>query len=382
MRLARLTAAKAVANTALRWVPPFLPTLERAFGATTGQMTTILGVGEMAGLSTIGVGRFLDRGRERLVMTLALVVISVSSLVALVGTTLTFAVAFLLVVLGVANLTVAGHSTISRFVPYAGRARAIGLYETSWAIALLVGAPVIALLIHAVGWRGPYVLLAVACAAMAAWIWVAGSRNAPVAPTTPSEPMRVRSIPWRAWAVIIGSALLAMSGLSVFAISGKWLDTAFGVSTGGLGLVAMGFGAFELIASTGSAGFADRIGKFRSTVLGVALLIAGQVVMVLADDALWIGVIGILAFLCGFEFAFVTSLSLVTEAMPESRGTTIALANGVGTVARGSGTIASGFLFTRWGIEGTISMSATAAAVATVCFVISRPGRAGARRSP
>ncbi|MEP1122481.1 MAG: MFS transporter [Ilumatobacter sp.] len=376
MRLARLTAAKAVANTALRWVPPFLPTLERAFGATTGQMTTILGVGEMAGLSTIGVGRFLDRGRERLVMTLALVVISVSSLVALVGTTFTFAVAFLLVVLGVANLTVAGHSTISRFVPYGGRARAIGLYETSWAIALLVGAPLIAVLIQAFGWRGPYVVLAVACAMMAAWIWVAGSRRAPVAPTAPSGPMRIRSLPWRAWAVIVGSALLAMSGLSVFAISGKWLDTAFGVSTGGLGLVAMGFGAFELLASTGSAGFADRIGKVRSTVLGIALLFAGQVVMVIADDTLWIGVVAILAFLCGFEFAFVTSLSLVTEAMPESRGATIALANGVGTVARGSGTIASGFLFTRWGIEGTISLSATAAAAATVCFVVSRPARA------
>jgi DHA1 family inner membrane transport protein len=107
----------------------------------------------------------------------------------------------------------------------------------------------------------------------------------------------------------------------------------------------------------------------------------GQLVMVAADDTLWIGVVGILVFLCGFEFAFVTSLSLVTEAMPESRGTTIALANGVGTVARGSGTIASGFLFTRWGIEGTLSMSAIAAIVATSCLVLSRPGRASARRS-
>ncbi|MGB3733603.1 MAG: MFS transporter [Ilumatobacter sp.] len=376
MRLVRLTAAKAVANTALRWVPPFLPTLERAFGASTGQMTTILGVGEMAGLSTVGVGRFLDRGRERLVMTIALVVISVSSLVALVGTTFTFAIAFLLVVLGVANLTVAGHSTISRNVPYAGRARAIGLYETSWAIALLIGAPTIALLINSFGWRGPYVVFAAACAAMAAWIWTAGSRNAVTEPVVAGQPMGIGSLPLRAWAVIVGSALLAMSGLSVFAISGKWLDTAFGVSTGGLGLVAMGFGAFELIASTGSAGFADRIGKFRSTLIGIAMLLGGQIVMVVADEALWIGVIGILTFLCGFEFAFVTSLSLVTEAMPESRGTTIALSNGVGTVARGSGTIASGFLFTRWGIEGTLSMSATAAAVATMCFVVSRRARA------
>lgn len=381
MRLVRLTAAKAVANTALRWVPPFLPTLERAFGASTGQMTTILGIGEMAGLSTIGVGRFLDRGRERLVMTLALVVISVSSLVALVGTTFTFAISFLLVVLGVANLTVAGHSTISRFVPYAGRGRAIGLYETSWAIALLIGAPLIAVLIESFGWRGPYVVLSVACAVMAVWIWTAGTRNPPKEPVAVATAIRIGSLPLRVWAVIIGSALLALSGLSVFAISGKWLDTAFGVSTGGLGLVAMAFGAFELLASVGSAGFVDRIGKLRALLLGIALLLGGQVVMAVADDSLWVGVVGILAFLCGFEFAFVTSLSLVTEAMPESRGTTIALASGVGTVARGSGTIASGFLFTRWGIDGTLWMSATAALVAAMCFVVSRPARVSARRS-
>ncbi len=372
MRLARLTAAKAVSNTALRWVPPFLPTLERAFGASTGQMTTILGIGEMAGLSTVGVGRFLDRGRERLVMSLALVVVSLSSLVALVGTTFTFAISFLLVVLGVANLTVSGHSTVSRAVPYAGRARALGLYETSWAFALLVGAPIIAILIGWFGWRGPYVVLAVACAAMAAWIWTTWPTAAPAAETPTSGRLSVRSLSPQAWAVVVGSALLAMSGLSVFAISGKWLDTAFGVSTGGLGLVAMGFGAFELLASSGSAGFADRIGKLRSTLLGIALLILGQILMVAADETLWLGVVGIIALLAGFEFAFVTSLSLVTEAMPESRGTTIAIANGVGTIARGSGTIASGYLFTRWGIEGPLSLSAAAALIASVCFVVSR----------
>ena len=32
--LATITGAKAVANTALRWIPPFLPTLERAFGVS------------------------------------------------------------------------------------------------------------------------------------------------------------------------------------------------------------------------------------------------------------------------------------------------------------------------------------------------------------
>ena len=377
MNLLRLTVAKAVANTALRWVPPFLPVLERAFGASTGQMTTVLGLGEMSGLSTAAVGGQLDRGRERAVMALSLLAVAVSSLVSLVGTTFGFAVGFVLVVLGVANCTVAGHAYLSHRVTYAERGRAIGLYETSWAFALLIGAPIIAGLIAVFGWRGPYVALALGATVMAAMIWRSGEAARP--PSRPSDPPPtpgLRAITPSAWAVIVGSALLAMAGLSVFAISGVWLDEAFGVSTGGLGAVAMGFGAVELVASTGSAGFVDHLGKLRSTLGGIALMFAGQVVMAGADETLWVGVIGLLLFLFGFEFAFVTSLSLVTEAMPAARGTTIAASNAVGTVARGSGTIASGWLFGIHGVEGTLTLSSFAAAAAATAFVLSRRRRA------
>lgn len=376
MNLFRLTAAKAVANTALRWVPPFLPVLETAFGATTGQMTTILGIGEMSGLSTIAVGSRLDRGRERAIMALALMAVSVSSLVSLVGTTFTFAIGFVLVVLGVANCTVAGHAYISHRVAYSERARSIGLYETSWALALLVGAPLIAVLISLVGWRGPYAVLAVAAAGMAVMIWRSVETERPSARASdPAPTPGWRAITPRAWGVIIASAMLATAGLSVFAISGSWLDDAFGVSTGGLGAVAMGFGAIELVASGGSAGFADRFGKQRSTFVGIGLMAVGLSTMAVAGATLWIGVVGILTFLCGFEFAFVTSLSLVSEAMPAARGTTIAMSNGVGTVARGTGTIASGWLFGAYGVAGTLVLSATATAVASVAFVFSRRTR-------
>ncbi len=381
MSLVRLTAAKSVANTALRWVPPFLPELEDAFGTSTRQMTTIIGAGEMAGLSTVAAGRFLNRGRARAVMTFGLTAIAVASLVSLIGTTFTFGVGFVLVVIGVSNCTVAGHAEISHSVPYVIRARAIGLFETSWALALLIGAPLIAVLISEFGWRGPFGFLAVASALSAVMILRAPAPSAASpteqvsAPAT-SEPASIRALGLRAWGVIIGSAALAMAGLSVYAISGSWLDTAFEVKTAGLGAVAMGFGAIELVASTSSAGLADRLGKFRSTMTGTALMLGGGGIMAIAGSSLLVGVLGLLVFLGGFEFAFVTSLSLVTEATPLARGTTIALASAVGTVARGSGTIASGWLFDAHGVRGTLGLSLVAAAVATTAFVISRRARA------
>lgn len=371
--LVRLTGAKAVANTALRWIPPFLPTLERAFGVSTTQLTTVIGGGEIAGLTTVAVGPHLDRGRERIVMVGALTTIAISSLVALGGTLLTFAIAFVLLILGVANYTVAGHALISHRVDYRWRARSIGLFETSWAAALLVGGPVIAVLINLFGWRGPFVFLAVSCAAAAVVVAATLPAVGPMlaAPGDPPPPTRQR-LTAAAWLVVLGSATLAAAGLSVFVISGSWLDDAFGVSTGGLGYIVMGIGAIELVASVGTATFADRLGKLRSTLGGVAALGAGLLLMLAAGDRLAVGVVGLLIFLLGFEFGFVTSLSLVSEAMPEARGSTLALGNAVGTIARGSGTIASGWLFGSHGIGGTAALSGCAALVSVCCFLLSR----------
>jgi predicted MFS family arabinose efflux permease len=382
--LARLTAAKTVTNVALRWLPPFLPTLERAFGATTTQLTTVLGVGELAGLSTVFAGRHLDRGRERAVMIGGLGLVGASAVLALAGSVAAFAVSFFVLVLGVSNLTVAGQVWISHRVDYRWRARSLGLYETSWAIALLAGAPIVAVLINLFGWRGPFVAIAIACA-LAAWLVArtlpAGAPSPQLDPIDLIDPVqsaesagaaRSTSITAGAWLVMIGSATTAMAGLSVFVVSGSWLDDAFGVSTGGIGAVAMLFGATELTASLGSAAFADRVGKLRTTIVGLVALLAGLAIMLAADDRLSVGVAGLIVFLLGFELAFVVSLSLVSEAMPDARGTTLAASNAVGTVARASGAVLSGWLYGTYGISGTAGLSAAAASVAVCSLVLSR----------
>jgi predicted MFS family arabinose efflux permease len=382
--LARLTAAKTVTNVALRWIPPFLPTLERAFGATTTQLTTVLGVGEMAGLSTVFVGRHLDRGRERAVMIGGLCLVGASAVLALVGTLAAFAVSFFVLVLGVSNLTVAGQVWISHRVDYRWRARSMGLYETSWAIALLAGAPIVAVLINLFGWRGPFAAIAVACAMAAFLVARTLPGGVPSPQLDPVDPIdavgvvetagapRSTSITARAWLMMIGSAATAMAGLSVFVVSGSWLDDAFGVSTGGIGAVAMLFGATELTATIGSVAFADRVGKLRTALVGLLGLLVGLTIMMTADDRLWVGVAGLVVFLLGFELAFVVSLSLVSEAMPDARGTTMAASNAVGTVARASGAVLSGWLYGIHGISGTAGLSAAAAIVAVCSLLLSR----------
>lgn len=364
-----LTGAKVVSNTALRWVGPFLPTLERAFSTSTGTLTGIMGVCELGGLSTVATGHALDRGNERRVFALGLVAVALSSVVALGGTVPAFALSFALLVVGVSNLTVAGHAWIGHRVPFSARGRAIGAFETSWAIALLVGAPLLALLIDTVGWRGPYVALA-AGATVAA---VAVARL--VAPGGPARPTTTRTsapLPRTAWAPMLASAATAAAGLGTFVVSGTWLEDAHGLSTGGLGLVAAGFGVVELVSSGSVAGFGDRIGARRSVLIGLGGLGAGVALMFASGESRTAAIGGMLVFLTGFEFAFVSSLTLVTEAAPEARGRAIGLSSAFGTLARAGSVVVSGQLYEAAGMTGSLTLAAVAGGAALAATAATR----------
>jgi DHA1 family inner membrane transport protein len=368
--LAVLTGAKTVSNTALRWIGVFLPTLERAFGAGTGTLTSIMGVAELGGLTTTATGHWLDRGHERRLFVAGLAGVVASSLIALGGSTWTFGVAYAVLIVGVGNLTVAGHAWIGHRYRFSARGRAIGTFEMSWAISLLVGAPAVALLIRGFGWRGPFVFLAITAALGAAVVqW----RVTPGTPT-PRDPTATRvRLTAAAFAPMIASAATAAAGLGLFVVAGAWLDDEYGVSTAGLGVIAAAYGAVELVSSSGVALVFDRFGARRSVVSGLGLLLVGCALVTTAGDSRVLAVAGLLIFLGGFEYAFVSSLTLVTEAAPDARGRAVGISNAIGTLARGVSVVIAGQLYEAAGIDGTVAWVAAAAALALVMTVLSRP---------
>ena len=369
-QLARLTAGKAIGNTALRWIPFFLFELERAFDATTAQLTTILGVGEMAGLFTLLVGRQLDGGKERWFMSLSLGFVSVSALMALSGSLPIFAASFFLLIIGVSLYTVGGHTYLSRRVPFQQRGRVIGIFETSWAMALLIGAPIVAVLLRLGGWRAPFVFIAIVAALCAVLVATTTDHVGPTKDAT--GPPNRDPLGLDAWLLIAGSAAIAMAGLTTIVIVGTWLEDAFDVSVGGVGALAFAFGVAELGSSSSSAVFADRLGAVRTTRMALVGLVVGIVVMTQASTSLIVAILGLFIFFLGFEYSIVTSFSFVSEAAPAARGRVLAANNAIGTLARGTGTIASGLLFERFGISGPVAVSFGAAVLALGLLTVSQ----------
>ncbi len=368
--LATLTASKSTSNLALRWITAFLPTLERAFSTTTGTLTSILGVAELGGLSTTLVGRTLDRGRHRLIFVASLLLVTASSVIALGGSIATFSISMVLLLVGVSNLTVAGIAYIGERVSYSSRGRAIGTFETSWALSLLLGAPILAFLIDRYGWRAAYVALALLNGLAAVAIF--RSMPAPQAAGATKRSSLFGGLPQSAWAPLIASAAVAGAGMSIFVVMGAWLSDDYGLSVAGLGAIATGIGAAELASSSAVAVVADRIGIKRSVGIGGLLLGLGLVVITLSNDSVITALIGLIVLVIGFEYGFVSSLSLMSEAAPQARGTAIAIGNAIATITRASLIVISGQCYERFGILGSATVSAAALCAAAAALIADR----------
>ena len=98
----------------------------------------------------------------------------------------------------------------------------------------------------------------------------------------------------------------------------------------------------------------------------------GVATMLTSGDSRTLAIAGLLVFLTGFEYAFVSSLTLVTEAAPLARGRAIGLSNAMGTIARASAVVLSGQLYEASGMTGSLLMASAAGGVAVVATITAR----------
>ncbi len=340
--LVMLTLGKLLLNCGLRLPFVFLPDLSRGLNISTAETGRLLGFGELAGLSSGLIGRDLDHGRHRRWSIIGLASAGLGALVlAFFGVKWALIAGFAGISFGVAVYTTAGHSFLGDQIPVEKRGRAIGLYETSWAIALLIGAPICALLIRTFSWVTPFAvigLLVLACMPILR-IRMDGlteMRNLEKVAHAAGEGEAIS--PVGVLSAVACSVFLTFGAVSTFASFSPWLEDRHGLKTGGLGAVAFGLGAMELLGSGGTAAFADRIGQRRSVAIGAVVMAVGSVILLTGGASnRVIAVVGVLVLFGGFEFGYVSLLSVVSEVGGRKRGLVIGVDHSLVTITRAVG---------------------------------------------
>lgn len=361
--LAYLIAARLVLNTAHRFAYPFLPAISRGLGITLEQGGLLMSARAVAGLATPLVVATAGRGeRRRRTVAVGLALFALGAAVtAASGVYAGALTGFALFGLGKPLFDISGQAFIADRVPYRRRGRYIALFETTWALALLAGAPAAGWLISHLGWRAPFWAVAgLALVALAALPW-AMDGEAPRTAGTKVARLRLT----RSAALIVAAVFALMFAAEVsFVVFGAWLEDRFGLSLVALGGAATAIAVAELAGEGASFALTDRLGPRRSASFGVVLCIAAFAALGPASGSLGGGLAVMVVAFFGFEFAIVSALPLATEVAPAGRARFLALLVVALSASRALAGAAGPALFSWGGFAANSTASAVAGTLA------------------
>ncbi len=363
--------ARAGHDTAARMIYPFLPEIAAGLGASIEQVGVLISLRNGVGIIAPVFGAMSDRIGHRRSALLGLVVLGIGLIVTGTASGLpSAAIGFILAGLGSTIFIPALIAYVSDRVPFARRGRVTGTIELTWALAGLIGVPLIGLIITALGWRAPFILLGAAVFVSAGLMLLLEEattlRRAGVATFDIRSLRRHRS----ALAFVAAWFLIFFAFENIQVGYASWLETQFGLNTAQRGAAQSIFGLFEIAASACSALFLDRIGKKRGVTGGLIVMLSGYVLLAaLGSAALWLGLVSIGVAFLGFEFSVVSGVPIMGEQLPEARGTLIALAVTAGSLGRMVGDLSGSALVAGAGFLAAALLSAVTAVVIITIFV-------------
>lgn len=333
-----LAVGRLTGNAAYRFAVPFLATIAAGLGVSLARLGVGLAITELVSLSAPLIGALIERVARRTAMAAGLFGVAVGAVIA--GTArglVQFVVGLAVLSVTKVSYDVALGAWIADRVPWQRRSRVISLTETSWALGMLAGVSVLALVVAISSWHVAYLVVA-------AVVLVAGGavlRRLPHdGPTTRHTHGRTITLagqgPTRRIAVPTTIAVAALAGSSqfLFMTYGSWLEDRFGVSATGLAAVTFGLGALELVSSMFSVGHTDAWGKERCVVLGTCVMAPAAVVVAVGAGNMWVMLPAFGVFLMGFELAIISGLPLGAELTPNRPAVGLARLIAAVTLAR------------------------------------------------
>jgi predicted MFS family arabinose efflux permease len=349
--VALFTFVRLILHTAQRMVYPFLPIFANGMHISVDTISFALGFATFASILSPFLAPISDRSGRRAGMLLGSLIFSAGmGVVAIAPGEITFIISMLLSTMGI-NLAIPSiHSYLSDITIYSKRGLVLAITEIAWAMAYVIGMPLIGILIDKTNWQTPFALMAGMGVLLVLLLLV----------LVPSDPHRPKSTEKRgfnlnlvftspvAWAaLVLGLGMVSANQvINVFYSTG--LVDRFNLQTVALGVASIGIGFSELGGEALCALIVDRLGKERSILFG---LIGNSVVALLfplLDGSLPSFLVWLFLFFLTFEFAIVACLPLMTEVLPRARTTLLAAFLAALSLGRSLGAFIAPLLY-NWG---------------------------------
>lgn len=313
-------------------VAPILPHLAGVFGAPVERLGLIVPAYLLPyGLATIVYGVLSDRiGRRRLMIGS---LVAFTALTAATSTASSMAQLLAwraLTGLGASAVVPLGLALIGQLFPYEQRGRPLGWMFGAMAGGMAFGSTFGAVLAPVIGWRGLFVAVALAGAAL---LVVVIPLRAVLGEPSAEKPRPLRVV-LRGFASLVGSRrggrtyayvfLNAAFHSGVFTWLGLYFSTRFGLGEVGVGLALLGYGVPGFVFGPAIGRAADRVGRRALIPLGLLLAGAGALALAL-QVGLVLAAIAVTVVSLGYDLTQPLFAAIVTTLDPKRPGQAMGL---------------------------------------------------------
>ncbi|MBC84959.1 MAG: hypothetical protein CL454_08890 [Acidimicrobiaceae bacterium] len=342
-----ITFGRFISNIAYRLVFPFLPTISRGLGVSTGAMGTALAMRDLVEVSSPLVGRMSDRRGTTQTMVAGICGLGMAT--ALQGASsglILFIFALVLASVSKNSFDIGSSSWTGSSVPFSNRSRAIGLIETTWALSFIIGMPVAAVLIQAGTWRTPFLVTAILCIVTGIIFHI----------FIPKSPRRTEILlPSRlsptARHALLGMVALGCGHMMMLVTFAAFLEDEHGLSTSGLGFIALTIGVAELVGSGTVTLFGDRFGKIKVVKFALLLSLPLSISLPVGEASIWVALLLISLWFACTESVIVSMLSTCTELDRKARGTMMGFVYAGWALGRFFGAIVGAMVYQNYGMR-------------------------------
>ena len=346
--IALFTLTRTAVNTSYRMVYPFLPIFAQGLGVEPATLAMALSIRSFLGIFGPFLATIADTYDRKVGMLLGIGLFTAGSgLVGLWPGFWTFILGISLVLLGNGVFIPSMNAFLGDRIPYEKRGRVLAITEMSWAMAFIIGIPLVRFGIETYSWVTPFlVFMVIGAVLLVLSIWLVPSGR--VVQSQSVAPWRNLSLVFRSWPAVAGllaGVLFTSANETINLIFGVWIEQQFGLDFNALTAASIVIGVSEFGGEIMTSIWLDSVGKRRMIWIFLGLNCLAAVLLPFAGGKLGWAMAGLGFFYITFEIVLVSAMTLMTEVLPSARATMLAATIGGFSLGRMLGDLFAPSLF-------------------------------------
>jgi predicted MFS family arabinose efflux permease len=377
LSIATIIFGRFVINITKRFPYPFVSDIAASFSVPATSIQNVIALNNGTGLLSPMLGTISERYGRKPVMLAQLSLMTIMSFVgALFSDYGVFVVVLFAFGIGKIIYDPTFQAYLGDVIPFHRRARVMGIAELSWALSLVIAAPVVGFLLDTSNLQSVFVFLGICLAIGTGGIALfvesdSKSKNdrQAIKFISPITSFNIISKHPPAIFALLFAICLTISHELFFINYGLWMETSFQLKLTALGTVTIVIAIAEIIGEFVVITIADKVGTKLTSMVGMFIAAVSFAIIPYLTFSLPVALFGIFIMFIGIETAIVASLPMFSEILPDTRAIMMSANMGAHALGRVVGAFIGGLIYVK--TDGNfIVVGVVAAIMGIIAFII------------